>query len=152
MLLCSKLAELLVNLDPKLHRNYVITSKQGVPILYVKLNKARFGTLCIAVLFYKNIRSNLEEIGFEINPYDPCVANMTINSSQVTFCWHVDDLKVSHKEESAIDAFVLKICKIFVNFTKVSRGKVQYYMVMDMDWSQDGTIIVSMIKYLQKNH
>ena len=84
-------------MDPKFYRKYVITSKQGVPILYVKLTKALYGMLCSAMLFYKNIRIHLEEIGLKINPYDPCVANMTINSSHMNVFWHVDDLKVSHK-------------------------------------------------------
>ena len=47
--------------------------------------------------------------------------------------WHVDDLKVSHKEESAIDTFVLNIFKIFGNSTKDIRGKVHEYLGMDMD-------------------
>ena len=64
MLICSKLAELLVKVDPKLYRKYVIKSKQGVPMLYVKLTKALYGMLRSAMLFYKNIRSHLEEIGF----------------------------------------------------------------------------------------
>ena len=68
----------------------------------------------------------------------------------MTVCWYVDDLKVSHKEESAIVAFVLKICNIFGNGTKFNRGKVHKYVVMDTDWSQDGTPIISIIKYLQK--
>ena len=75
---------------------------------------------------------------------------MTINSPQMTVSWHVDDLNVSHKEESAIGAFVLNICKVFGNGNKFSRVKLHYYLGMDMDWSQDGTMIVSMIKYLQK--
>ena len=77
-----------------------------------------------AMLLYKNLRRNLEEIGLEINPYDPFLANIMINSSQMTVCWNVDDLKVSHKEESDVDAFVMKICNIFGNDTKVSRGKL----------------------------
>ena len=75
---------------------------------------------------------------------------MTINISHMTVCWHIDDLKVSHKEEIAIDAFVLNICKIFGNGTNFSIGKLHKYLGMDMDWSQDGTMIVSMIKYLKK--
>ena len=58
---------------------------------------------------------------------------MAINSSQMIVYWHVDDLKVSHKEESAIDTFVLNIFKIFGNSTKDIRGKVHEYLVMDMD-------------------
>ena len=118
-------------------------------MLYFKLTKALYGIFHSAILFYNNPRNQLEEIGFEINPYDPCVANITIHSSQMTVCWNVDDLKVSHKEESVIDASFLNICKIFVNGTNVSRGKVNGYLVMDMEWSQHGTMIVSMIKCLQ---
>ena len=68
----------------------------------------------------------------------------------MTVCWHVDEINVSHKEESAIDVFVMKICKIFGNGNKVIGGKVHEYLRMDMYWSQDRTMIVSIIKYLQK--
>ena len=39
IMLRGKLAELLVKLDPKLYQKYVITSKQGMHILYVKPTK-----------------------------------------------------------------------------------------------------------------
>ena len=97
LMLCVKLVELLVKVDPKLYRKYVITSKQGVTMIYAKLTKAIYGILCIAMLFYNKLRSHLEEIGYEINPHDPCVANITLNSSLMTVCWNVDDLKVSQK-------------------------------------------------------
>ena len=44
----------------------------------------------------------------------------------------------------------MNICKIFGNGTTVSGGKVHDYIGIDMDWYQDGTMIVSMIKYSQK--
>ena len=49
-----------------------------------------------------------------------------------------------------MDAFVLNICKIFGNGTKFSRYKVHEYLGMDMDCSQDETMIIFMIKYLRK--
>ena len=101
-------------------------------MLYVKLTKALYVMLCSAMLFYNNFRSRLEKIGFKINPYDLFVANITINGSQRTVCWNVDYLKVSHKEYSAIDAFVLNICNIFGNCTKFSRVKVHKYLGMEM--------------------
>ena len=97
MLLCGNLAEILVNVDPKLYQKYVITSKQGAPIFYIKLTKDIYGMLRSAMLFYKNLIIHLEEIGFEINPYDLCVANIMINISQMTVCWNVDYRKVYHK-------------------------------------------------------
>ena len=50
----------------------------------------------------------------------------------------------------SIYQFVLFIFNIFVNGTKVSRGKVHEYMGIYMEWSKDGTMIFFMIKYLQK--
>ena len=58
MLLRGKLAEILVKVDPKLYRKYVITSNQGVTVIYVKLNKVLYGMLSSAMLFYKNLRSH----------------------------------------------------------------------------------------------
>ena len=103
-------------------------------MIYVKPTKDLYGMLRSAMLFYNNFKIHYKEIGFEINPYDPCVVNMMINISQINVCWNIDDLKVYHKEESALDAFVLKICKIFGDSTKVSRGKAHDHMGMDMEW------------------
>ena len=66
-----KLAEMMV----KIYRKYVLTSAKGEPILYVKLNKALYGLLKSALLFYKNLVGELEDMGFELDPYEPCVAN-----------------------------------------------------------------------------
>ena len=35
--------------------------------------------LSVALLFYKRLRSNLAGIGFKVNLYDLCVANMMVN-------------------------------------------------------------------------
>ena len=82
MLLKGKLAELLVQVDPSSYRKYVITNSKGEPMLYVKLAKALYGLLKSALLFYKKLRGELEDMGFEVNPYDPCVANRIVNGTQ----------------------------------------------------------------------
>ena len=68
----------------------------------------------------------------------------------MTVCWNIDDLKISHIEEDAIIALCTWICGIFGDGTKIARGKIHEYLCMDMDWDQDGTMIVSMINYIQK--
>ena len=50
-------------------------------MLYVRLLKALYRMLRATLLFYKRLRKDLENMGFEINPYDPCVANMTVNKA-----------------------------------------------------------------------
>jgi hypothetical protein len=37
-----------------------------------------------AFLFYRKLISELKEMGFEVNPYDPCIVNKIVNGSQTT--------------------------------------------------------------------
>ena len=96
MVIRGKTAELLVRLNLDLYRPYVWCTKKGVPMLYVQTENALYGMLRAALLFYRKLRADLEDMGFEVKPYDPCVANRIVNGSQCTVVWHVDDLKVSH--------------------------------------------------------
>ena len=41
-----------------------------------------------------------------MNPYDPCVANKQMQAHQMTVSWHVDDLKISHKDPKVVDDFI----------------------------------------------
>ena len=70
MLLKGKLEELMVQIDPQLYQKYIITSSKGEPMLYVCLSKALYGLLQSALLFYKKLRSELEDNRFTVNPYD----------------------------------------------------------------------------------
>jgi len=83
MALRGELCELMVRTDPKLYRQYVTTSKNGKPVLYVQLTKALYGLLRSALLFYRKLRKELETYGFEFNPYDPCVCNMMVKMTEV---------------------------------------------------------------------
>jgi hypothetical protein len=38
--------------------------------------------------------------------HDICVANRIVNGRQLTVTFHVDDLKVSHKEKTFVDEFI----------------------------------------------
>ena len=67
MKLRGKLIELLVQLEPTMYRKYVTTGPNGEPILYVRLLKALYGLLRSALLFYKKLRADLEDMGFEVN-------------------------------------------------------------------------------------
>ncbi len=68
------LAELMVKVAPSIYRKYVTTNSKGKPVLYVQLEKAVYGMMKSALLFYHKLVANLLSIGFTINPYDPCVA------------------------------------------------------------------------------
>ena len=119
-------------------------------MMYVRLSKALYGMLRAALLFYKRLISDLEYRGFVVNPYDPCVANNMVDGAQMTVFWHVDDLKISHRDEDMVTAFAVDMANIYGAKTTISRGRVHYYLVMELDFGMClGTLIISMIKYLQ---
>ena len=82
MAIRGKTAELLVKLNPSLYHPYIWYSQKGVPMLCVLVSKALYGMLRAALLFYIKLTKDLEEMGFEVNPYDPWVANRDVNGSQ----------------------------------------------------------------------
>ena len=113
MLLRGRLADMMASIDPSLYHKYVTYSANGTPMLYVRLSKALYGMLKAALLFYKRLRFDLEEKGFVINPFDPCVANMMVNGTQITVCWNFDDIKISHREEEVVRAFAIQISETY---------------------------------------
>ena len=125
---------MMVRIDPSLCRKYITYSNKGIPMLYVRLNKALYGMLQAALLFYKKIRGWLEDSRFEVNLYDPCVANKIVEGSQITICWHVDDLKVLHKSEDVVTAFAVAMGKKWGSGTTIKRGTVFDYLGMEIDF------------------
>ena len=71
-------------------------------------------------------------MGFKINPYDLCVANMMGEGGQITVCWHVDDLEIPHRDEAIVSEFVIALVNEFVPKTTISRGKAHDYLGMDL--------------------
>ena len=68
-----------------------------------------YGTLTAPILWYRLFADTLLEDEFVINPYEPCVANKTVNGHQMTVCWYADDLKVSHVDEKAVQQMMEKL-------------------------------------------
>ena len=103
MILRGELCELMVRADPKLYRKYVTTDRRGKPLLYVQLTKALYGLLRAAVLFYRKLRGELEDYGFVINPYDPCVANKMVKMTVVENGVEKDVLETDKKGRVILD-------------------------------------------------
>ena len=144
------MAELMVMTDPKLYRKYIRIEVEK-PVLYAKLRKALYGTLKAALLFWKPLSKTLQKWGFIANPYDPCVGNKQINGSQCTILWHVDDLKISHKDESVVTAVIKQLNDEFGRKAPltVTRGKIHEYLGMTIDYSLDGKVMISMKEYIK---
>jgi hypothetical protein len=145
MILKGRLAKLMVQVAPNLYRKYISVNRRGVVILYVKMQKAIYGLLWSALQFYKKLESN----GFVINPYDPCVANKVVNRTQMTICWHVDDLKVSHVDPGEVKIFGDWLSVTYGVTVATHRGKVHHYLGMIFDNSKKGKVMINMIEYIK---
>jgi hypothetical protein len=44
-----------------------------------------------SLLYYCKFSKSLTSVGFEINPYDTCIADKTVDGTQMTIYFHVDD-------------------------------------------------------------
>ena len=55
LLLTGELAEIMESISPTIYRDYVSINKTGEKMLYGWLEKALYGCLCSAHLFYKKL-------------------------------------------------------------------------------------------------
>jgi hypothetical protein len=143
------LVEILCTLDEEYENCVIMEGKNRV--LYVQVLKAIYGLLVSAMLFYKKLSTDLKSIGFEINPYDPCVANRMMKGKQQTVCWHIDDLKSSHEDPTVNDEFLKWIKEKYgkIGEVKVTRGKLHDYLGMTLDYKTKGEVSIDMTQYVQ---
>ena len=76
-------------------------------------------------------------MGFEVNPYDPCVTNKMVNGAQMIVTWHVDDLKISYIDGWEITKIIKRLASIYGDI-KVKRGKQHDYLGIDINYSKKG--------------
>ena len=61
--------------------------------------------LVASLLWYRNIKSDLEEEGFVFNPYNACITNRTHLGKQQTISLQVNGMLVSSESKQANDDF-----------------------------------------------
>jgi len=144
------LVNLMIELDPSLYGPKVV-QENGKRIIYVMVLRAIYGMMEAALLWYKKFRGELEEKGFVFNPYDPCVANMDVKSSQQTIIFHVDDLKSSHQDPKVKKKKKKWLNKKYGEHGKVTskRGKQHEYLGMTLNFEEKGAVKIEMMRYVE---
>ena len=148
---CGEMVDKLLEIDHELYSGYV-TEECGEKVMYVELLKALYGTLCTARLFWEKLQTKLvKDRGFVPNWYDSCVVNKMVDGKPLTVAWHIDDLKVSHEQESALDEFITMMEKEFGQDAplSVSRSPIQEYLGMTLDFSVRGRVTIKMSDYVK---
>ena len=106
MLLHRLFINILVDLAQDVYREFVTTDKKGVKKLVMQCQNALYRTMVASLLYYRKFVKSLTDIGFVLNPYDPCVANKMIGIHQMNICFHVNDCKLSHKSSRQMDRMI----------------------------------------------
>ena len=80
------------------------------------------------------------------------MVNKQINGSQCTIIWHVDDLKISHKDQQVVTSIIKKLDEKYGDIMplSVSRGKVHEYLGMVFDYTVHGQVKITMCQYINE--
>ena len=149
MVLKGELAEMMVHIAPRIYRKHITVDGKGSLVLYVKLQKALYRLMRASLLFYQKLRKELEEYGFVVNPYDPCVANKNVcNREQLTVIWHVDNLMASFGINFELTKLSCYLARIYGPKLTMHTGRRHDYLGINLEFREDGNLDVSMIKYL----
>jgi hypothetical protein len=101
-----------------------------------------------ALLFYRKLIKELKGMGYEINPYNPCVANKLVDGKQMPVRWHVDDLMISHVNQDKILKFVKCIKDIYGDNLAKNVGMTHDYLGMTFDYVFKREVQINTCKYL----
>lgn len=149
MKITGVLVDLLVQISPEIYGPFVVY-ENNKKMLYVQVLHALYGMLVAALLWYKKLKNDLEKVGFEFNPYDPCVCNRKVRGSQQTVRFHVDDLMSSHESPKVNDEFLKWLNKMYGQHGPVqaTRGKKHDYLGMEFDFSEKNKVTIDIIIYI----
>jgi hypothetical protein len=123
--------------------------EHGKKVLCLQLLKALYGCVKSALLWYELFSRTLQGVGFELNPYDTCVANKMINCKQCTIAWYVDDNKISRMEEQVVTGVIERIEERFGKIV-VTWGKKHVFLDMGIEFHDNGTASIKMKDYIKE--
>ena len=144
------LVELLVQGEPTYQPYIMYKGRQ--PILYTDLDKALYGTLQVALLFWQKLSIFLtKKHDFVRNEYDWCVVNKIVSGKQCTIAWYVDDIKMSHKTQQVLGDLLMLLNDEFGKEAPltVTRGKIRDYLGMLIDYTVLGKVKFTMQDFIQ---
>jgi hypothetical protein len=144
MELDSTMASILVHIDPTYER-YIRSN--GTVI--VQLDKALYGCVESARLWYNLLAKSLEGLGYKKNPIDPCVFNKGVADNQSTVVVYVDDLLITTRKDDQFYELKDMLEKNFKEIT-LKEGKVIPYLGMIWDYAVPGEVKVTMDGYVSE--
>ena len=90
------------------------------------------------------------DLGFTLNEYNACIANLNINGSQCTVCWYIDYNKILHTDPKVVDWVIKELEKQFNKMT-VTKGKEHSFVAMDIIFRKDKNFEITMKECLRES-
>ena len=145
------MVDMICEINPSYHKNVIWSKDCKKKFLYGRLVKAIYGTLLGAIIFYNKISKYLTDHGFVHNEYDMCIFNKMVNGEQIMVQFHVDDLKISHKEQAILEDFLKDLRDEFGQEDKLTenKGLVHEYLGIMTDYSIPRKVVFTMFDYLE---
>jgi hypothetical protein len=116
--------------------------------IIVKLNKALYGCVQSALLWYECLREFLLRIGFTTNPYDECIFTRNNDTGSCTIIVYVDDLLFMASSKDIIEEVIQCLRSEFKDIN-VNYGNVISYLGMELSFDR-GKLKVTMTGYIKK--
>ena len=116
--------------------------------MVVELTRALYGCVESAHLWFNDLSSFLESIGFKSNPYDSCVFSKTLSNGDIfDIAVYVDDLLLGCKNLEVLKEFIAQLKNKYHDVT-LNQDKVQEYLGMALDFSEPGVCSINMEVYI----
>ena len=115
----------------------------------MELDKALYGCVESARLWYELLKSSLKEVGYKANESEPCVFNKMHNGKQSTVVIYVDDLFIT---ASCSDHIYELRDHLFAKFKEATfhEGDKHSYLGMTFDFSTAGEVHLTQEHYINE--
>ena len=100
------MVDMICEIDLSCHDKIIWSKDRKKKFLYDQLVRVVYRTLLGAIISYNKLSKHLIDHGFVQNNNDMCTFNKMVNGEQITVQFHVDDLKVSHKDQAVLEDFL----------------------------------------------
>ena len=144
MLLPPDITDLLTEIDPS-YKPFVRADRK----VAVRLKKALYGFKQSAMLWYKELISTLEELGFKRNPYDNCALIRMRGGDIDRILVYVDDLFITSASESTLEDIGNALRRKYGELT-THKGKLHNYLGIQWDFNTRGQATLSMEGYVNE--
>jgi virulence-associated protein VapD len=129
------------------YKQYVIKYDKGDYIV-VNLDKALYGCVESAKLWYDDLKQTLNKAGFIANTIDGCVFNKGIGVNQCTVVLHVDDMLITSRNVKDRTELIAALESRYTEGVTMHEGPKISYLGMTFDWSIKGEVSITQEGYI----